>query len=68
MTKIKGRSHFAQYIMPAWMGLRRLLRVPPCSDYQILAELVKNQSEEVIAKVVARLEREAQHAVESDEE
>ena len=68
LTKIKGRSHFAQYIMPAWMGLRRLLRVPPCSDYQILAELVKNQSEEVIAKVVARLEREAQHAVESDED
>ena len=59
LTKMKGRSHFAQYIMPAWMGLRRLLREPSCSDYQILANLVENQSDEVIAKVAARLEREA---------
>jgi len=62
LIKIKGRPHFAQYIIPAWRGLRRLLREPACSDYQILANLVENQSEEAVAKSAARLEREAQHA------
>ena len=68
LTKIKGRPHFAQYIMPAWRGLRRLLTEPSCSAYQILANLVENQSDEVVAKAAARLEREAQHAVDSDED
>jgi hypothetical protein len=54
--------------MPAWRGLRRLLTEPSCSDYQILASLVENQSDEAIAKAAGRLEREAQHAVESDED
>jgi hypothetical protein len=33
-----------------------------------LASLVENQSDEAIAKAAGRLEREAQHAVESDED
>jgi hypothetical protein len=62
LTKIKGRPRFAQYIMPAWRGLRRLLTEPSCSDYQILASLVENQSDEAIAKAAGRLERVAQSA------
>ena len=68
LTKRKGRPHFAQYIMPAWRSLRRLLTEPTRSDYQRLASLVKNQSDEAVAEVAARLEREAQHAVRSDED
>jgi aminoglycoside/choline kinase family phosphotransferase len=62
LTKIKGRPHFAQYITPAWRGLRRLLTEPSCSDYQILASLVEDQSDEAVAKAAARLEREARSA------
>ena len=62
LTKIKGRSHFAQYIMPAWIRLKRLLTEASCSDYHILAKLVENQSDEVVAKAAARLEREARSA------
>jgi len=62
LTKRKGRPHFAQYIMPAWRSLRRLLREPTHSDYQSLANLVKDQSDEAVAKVAARLEREARSA------
>ena len=65
LTKIKGRSHFAQYIMPAWSGLRRLLTEPPCSNYQLLADLVQRQSDGAIAEVAAGLEREAQKSVDS---
>jgi aminoglycoside/choline kinase family phosphotransferase len=68
LTKRKGRPHFAQYIMPAWKSLRRLLTEPSSSDYQSLADLVKNQSDEAVAKVATRLEREAQIAVGSDED
>jgi aminoglycoside/choline kinase family phosphotransferase len=62
LTKRKGRPHFAQYIMPAWRSLRRLLTEPTHSNYQSLANLVKNQSDEAVAEVAARLEREAQIA------
>jgi aminoglycoside/choline kinase family phosphotransferase len=62
LTKRKGRPHFAQYIMPAWRNLRRLLTESTRSDYQSLANLVKNQSDEAVAKVAARLEREARSA------
>jgi aminoglycoside/choline kinase family phosphotransferase len=68
LTKRKGRPHFAQYIMPAWRSLRRLLAEPKCSDYQSLANLVKSQSDETVAKVAARLKREAQEAVGRDED
>ena len=62
LTKRKGRPHFAQYIMPAWRSLRRLLTEPSGSDYQSLANLVKNQSDEMVAKVAASLEKEARSA------
>ena len=62
LTKRKGRPHFAQYIMPAWRSLRRLLAEPKCSNYQSLANLVKSQSDETVAKMAARLKREAQDA------
>jgi len=68
LTKRKGRSHFAQYIIPAWRSLRRLLAEPTGSDYRSLANLVKNQRDEAVAKVAARLEREAQQAVGRDED
>jgi aminoglycoside/choline kinase family phosphotransferase len=59
LTRIKGRPHFAQYIIPAWRGLRRLLTEAALSDYRSLANLVKNQSDEMVAKVASRLEMEA---------
>ena len=62
LTKVKGRSHFAQYMMPAWRSLERLLTDAAVSEYQNLADLVKNQSEEMVAKAAARLEREARSA------
>jgi aminoglycoside/choline kinase family phosphotransferase len=62
LTRIKGRSHFAQYIIPAWRGLRRLLTEAELSDYQSLANLVKSQSDEMVAKVARRLEIEARSA------
>jgi aminoglycoside/choline kinase family phosphotransferase len=62
LTKRKGRSHFAPYIMPAWKSLRRLLTDATVSEYQSLANLVKNQSDEMVAKAAARLEREARSA------
>jgi aminoglycoside/choline kinase family phosphotransferase len=62
LTKTRLRSHFAQYILPAWQQLQRLLAVTPCSDYRGLVRLVQSQSEETIARVAARMEREAQSA------
>jgi hypothetical protein len=66
LTKVKGKPHFAQYIIPAWRGLRRLLAEPPCWDYQLLADLVQRQSDGAVARVAASLEREAQHAAGSN--
>jgi aminoglycoside/choline kinase family phosphotransferase len=68
LTRRKRRPHFAQYIIPAWKGLRRLLTEAALSDYRSLAKLVKNQSDEMVAKVATRLEMEAQIAVESNED
>ena len=62
LSKRKKRSHFAQYIMPAWRSLRRLLTDARVSEYESLANLVNNQSDEMIAKAAARLEREARDA------
>ncbi len=62
LTQARGRYHFAQYIMPAWKRLQRLLMEPPCSDYRVLVSLVQAQSDERIAQVAARLEREAQQS------
>jgi aminoglycoside/choline kinase family phosphotransferase len=62
LTQIRLRSHFAQYILPAWQQLRRLLTAPPCSDYRGLARLVQSQDDEIIEKTAVRLEREARQA------
>ena len=59
LTKVKGRSHFAQYIPPAWRRLRRLLERVPGEGYRLLANLVRQQSDEVVAGATARLTREA---------
>jgi aminoglycoside/choline kinase family phosphotransferase len=63
LTVVKGRAHFARYIMPAWKQLRKLLAEPACSDYQILADLVQSESDENVAEVAARLECEAKRNV-----
>jgi aminoglycoside/choline kinase family phosphotransferase len=57
LTRIKRRLHFAQYIVPAWQQLQKLLAAPPCSDYRNLARLVESQSDEIVAKTAARLAR-----------
>jgi aminoglycoside/choline kinase family phosphotransferase len=62
LTRRKGRSHFAQYIVPAWRSLKHLLADAAVSEYQNLANLVKSQSDETVAKAAARLEREARSA------
>ena len=62
LTRIKGRSHFARYIVPAWNRLRQLLAEPPCSEYRTLAGVVQSQNDKTIAEVAARLGREAQRA------
>ena len=62
LTRIRGRSHFAQYIVPAWNRLRQQLAVPPCLEYRTLAGVVQSQNDYTIAEVAARLEREAQNA------
>ncbi len=62
LTRIKGRSHFARYIMPAWNRLRQQLAEPPCLEYRTLAGVVQSQNDETVAEVAARLGREAQRA------
>jgi aminoglycoside/choline kinase family phosphotransferase len=62
LTRIKGRSHFAQYIVPAWNRLRQQLAEPPCLEYRTLADVVQSQNDDTIAEVAARLEREAKNA------
>ena len=62
LTRIKGRSHFAQYIVPAWNRLRQQLAEPPCLDYRTLAGVVQSQNDDTVAEVAARLGREAQRA------
>jgi aminoglycoside/choline kinase family phosphotransferase len=59
LTGVKERRHFAQYIVPAWKRLRKLITEPPCTDYRILLNLVQDQSDEEISTVAVRLEREA---------
>ena len=62
LTRVKGKAHFARYIMPAWKRLRRLLAEPECSEYKILADLVQGESDEKVAVVASKLEREAGRA------
>jgi aminoglycoside/choline kinase family phosphotransferase len=62
LTRIKGRAHFGQYIVPAWNRLRQQLAEPPCLEYRTLAGVVQSQNDETVAEVAARLGREAQRA------
>jgi hypothetical protein len=59
LTKVRGRSHFAQYIPPAWMILRRLLKQGPGRDYRVLTTLLERQSDEAVVDAAARLRCEA---------
>jgi hypothetical protein len=60
LTGVKGKVHFAPYILPAWRRLRQLLAEPGCSEYKVLADMVQSQSDENIAEVAAWLESKAQ--------
>jgi aminoglycoside/choline kinase family phosphotransferase len=59
LSRVRGRTHFARYIPPAWERLRLLLTEPACTDYRVLAELVLQQNQQTIGTVAERLEREA---------
>jgi aminoglycoside/choline kinase family phosphotransferase len=60
LARIRGRSHFAQYIMPAWNRLRQQLAEPPCLTYRTLADVVQSQDDDSVAEIAARLGRETQ--------
>ncbi len=68
LTRIRGRSHFAQYIVPAWNRLRQQLAEPPCLQYRTLAAVVQSQNDDTVAEVAARLEREAKNAESIEQE
>jgi len=60
LARIRGRYHFAQYIVPAWNRLRQQLAEPPCLPYRTLADVVQSQDDESVADIAARLGREVQ--------
>ncbi|MFP3870967.1 MAG: aminoglycoside phosphotransferase family protein [Syntrophobacteria bacterium] len=64
LTRMRGRAHFADYVIPAWHRLVKILAEPPCMDYRILATLVQGQSTRSIAAAAARLRRQAHRATE----
>ncbi|UCG13285.1 MAG: phosphotransferase, partial [Deltaproteobacteria bacterium] len=66
LSRVRGRLHFAQYIVPAWKRLRHLLAGFCRSEYQTLANLVHSQNEEDIASVAAKLATGAQSAFEGE--
>jgi N-acetylmuramate 1-kinase len=59
LTRVKGRRHFARYLVPAYRTLQQTLGRPPCEDYRFLRGLVRDHGIGEIAEVAARLEREA---------
>jgi hypothetical protein len=59
LTRVKGRWHFARYLVPAYRTLQRRLNQPGCGDYRFLHRLVRDHGIEAVAKVADRLEREA---------
>jgi len=59
LTRVKGRWHFARYLVPAYRTLQRRLNQPGCRDYRSLRRLVGDHGIEEVAKVADRLEREA---------
>jgi hypothetical protein len=59
LTRVKGRWHFARYLVPAYRTLQRRLNQPGCRDYRCLHRLVRDHAIEEVAKVADRLEGEA---------
>jgi N-acetylmuramate 1-kinase len=59
LTRVKGRRHFARYLVPAYRTLQQMLGRPACKDYRFLRGLVLDHGIGEIAEVAARLEREA---------
>jgi aminoglycoside/choline kinase family phosphotransferase len=59
LTRVKGRWHFARYLVPAYRTLQRRLNQPGCRDYHSLHRLLRDHGIEEIAKVADRLESEA---------
>lgn len=59
LTRVKGRRHFARYLVPAYRTLQQMLRRPACKDYRFLRRLVRDHGVGEIAEAAARLEREA---------
>ncbi|HVO82916.1 MAG TPA: phosphotransferase [Syntrophobacteria bacterium] len=59
LTRVKGRRHFARYLVPAYGTLQQGLGRPACKDYRFLRGLVRDHGIGEIAEVAARLEREA---------
>jgi hypothetical protein len=60
LTRVKGRRHFARYLVPAYRTLQQMLGRPACQDYRFLRRLVRDHGIGEIAEVAARLEREAE--------
>jgi aminoglycoside/choline kinase family phosphotransferase len=59
LTRVKGRRHFARYLVPAYGTLQEMLGRPACRDYHFLRGLVRDHGIGEVAEVAARLEREA---------
>jgi aminoglycoside/choline kinase family phosphotransferase len=59
LTRVKGRRHFARYLVPAYRTLQRMLGRPACDDYPFLRGLVRDHGIGEIAEVATRLEKEA---------
>ena len=60
LTRVKGRRHFAGYLVPAYRTLQQMLGRPACKDYRFLRGLVRDHGIEEVAEVAARLERGAE--------
>jgi len=59
LTRVKGRRHFARYLVPAYRTLQQMLGSPAYKDYRFLLGLVRDHGVGEIAEVAATLEREA---------
>lgn len=59
LTRVKGRRHFARYLVPAYRTLQQMLGRSACRDYRFLRGLVRDHGIQEVAEVAARLEREA---------
>ena len=60
LTRVKGRRHFARYLVPAYRTLQQMVGRPACKDYPFLRGLVGDHGMGEIAEVAVKLEREAE--------